>query len=629
MSSSPSSTLPNTEDDIFNAESAPEIIDCDVLEAAKENIQPLAKGRRATALSAILATPHAQRESRLSSARQKHRINVELALEDDEDEDADPLEAYTRFINWTLENYPQGHSAESGLLELLEEATRVLRDDRGGKWKNDLRYLKLWVLYASFVEKPAIIFKFCLVNEIGTSHSLLYEEFALALEKAGRKVEADETYLLGINRKATPIERLENKHREFQKRMMSSISSSSSSDANSTVAPPTNPRRPILGTTSSSTSSSHRTTPSQDLFGNTPPPRPNARLQIFQDPSGGEAADPDTDNTSPWPELGTRKSRIKENVREVSKAVGTTLRQPGRSRRIASGSGNGGTKMMIYRDPEPEGEQEEDQEQAAEDEDEKSSMPPPPLPPSQRPMTKTRSVSSASKSSMMIFRDEEEPTPPAPRTTRSKTRSSKGSISVFVDEPAPTSGPSMSAAGSKKKHASSSSKSGLMIFRDDEADSIAPTPSSSKSKSKHAPSASSSSSKIAIFKDEGSGKSKKSPGPGSIAVFRDGDTEAAGDGHAASSSLPPVPSTPKFTPYRDEETTISPSRTPSIPSTVMREKGRTASGSGLSGLGLGIIGAGVGSGREGGGIISVEAEALRKDPLKNYREEERRSVLGY
>ena len=171
--------------DVFTDEASPPIVDCDVLEAAKENIQPLAAGRRVTALSAILSTPHAQRETRLADARKRHRTNVELALEDDS-EDADPLEVYSRFVYWTVENYPQGHSAESGLLELLEEATRVLRDDRGGKWRGDLRYLKLWVLYASYVDKPTVIYKFLLVNEIGTNHALFYEEYAIALERANR-----------------------------------------------------------------------------------------------------------------------------------------------------------------------------------------------------------------------------------------------------------------------------------------------------------------------------------------------------------------------------------------------------------------------------------------------------------
>lgn len=162
---------------------APVIVDCDVLEAAKENVQPLAAGRRVTTLSAILATPHAQRDQKLASTRSRLRINVQLALESPED---DPLEAYCRLVYWTLENYPQGHTIESGLLELLEEATRVLKDHQDGRFKGELKYLKLWVLYASFVERPSVIYRFMLANEIGTGLGMFYEEFAVVLEKEGR-----------------------------------------------------------------------------------------------------------------------------------------------------------------------------------------------------------------------------------------------------------------------------------------------------------------------------------------------------------------------------------------------------------------------------------------------------------
>ena len=168
------------------AEPISEIVDCDLLEAAKENVQPLATGRRVTALSALLATPHAQREAKLSATRNRLRINVALALDDEDD--GDPLEAYCALVNWTVENYPQGHSAESGLLELLEEATRTLKDDRGGRWRGELKYLKLWLLYASYVEKPTIIYKFLIANDIGTEHALLYEEHAAVLERDGRCV---------------------------------------------------------------------------------------------------------------------------------------------------------------------------------------------------------------------------------------------------------------------------------------------------------------------------------------------------------------------------------------------------------------------------------------------------------
>ncbi|KAF8137294.1 Mad3/BUB1 homology region 1-domain-containing protein [Boletus edulis] len=335
-------------EDVFTE--SPPIVDIEVLEAAKENIQPLASGRRVTTLSAILTTPHAQRDAQLNSARKRHRLNVEVALQDEDD---DPLEAYVRFVNWTVENYPQGQSAESGLLELLEEATRVLKDDRGGIWRGELKYLKLWVLYASFVEKQTMIYRFLLANDIGTNHALLYEEYAAILERQGRKGDADSVFLLGIARQAQQLDHLQCKHTEFQKRMMSSLA----------MPPPPVPepstRRTALGLTASSGPLGLGRAPSSsqgDVFGSGSRTLSNSRLQIFVDPTGSE---PQEDSPMSYPDIGTRKSRVKENVPEVQKAAGTTLKNAGRARRVVSGSSafatnTGSTsKIVPYRDPGP------------------------------------------------------------------------------------------------------------------------------------------------------------------------------------------------------------------------------------------------------------------------------------
>ncbi|KAF9567127.1 hypothetical protein CPC08DRAFT_703363 [Agrocybe pediades] len=335
------------------------IVDCDVLEAAKENVQPLATGRRVTALSALLATPHAQRESKLAATRNRLRINVDLAMEDEE---GDPLEAYCKLVYWTLENYPQGHSAESGLLELLEEATRVLKDDRDGKWRSDLKYLKLWLLYASYVEKPTIVYKFLVANDIGTEFALLYEEHAAVLERDGRRKEADEVYALGIARKASPLDHLENRYRDFQKRMMSNTYLPAPEPVASTSSRP----RQALATTSSSipTSSSRQTSSraTPTLGANTtglPSTASNSRLQIFVDPTGEQAQAAEANGTNEWNDLGTRKTRIKENVPEVKKMVGTTIKQAGKTKRLASGSSSGTaasgstSKIVPFRDPGP------------------------------------------------------------------------------------------------------------------------------------------------------------------------------------------------------------------------------------------------------------------------------------
>ncbi|KAG5644700.1 hypothetical protein DXG03_007923 [Asterophora parasitica] len=350
-----------SEDDVFS-DNSPTIVDCDLLEAAKENVQPLGTGRRVTALSAILATPHAQRESKLSTTRNRLRINVELALDDEED--GDPLDAYCRLVYWTVENYPQGPSVESGLLELLEEATRVLKDDRGGKWRGDLKYLKLWLLYASFVERPTLIYRFLIANEIGTEFALLYEEYAAVLERDGRRKDADEAYALGIARRASPLDHLKSRHDDFQKRMMSNILLPPA------PAAPSVSTRPILASTSRSAASgglslSRSTSSSTSLASRA---TSNAPLQIFVDPTGSEFQAAES-STNTWTDLGTRKARIKENVPETKKLAGTTLKQAGRSKRVASGSGSSasaapasGSRIAIYRDPAPE------------------DMPPPPVP---------------------------------------------------------------------------------------------------------------------------------------------------------------------------------------------------------------------------------------------------------
>lgn len=177
------------------------IVDCDVLEASKENIQPLASGRRATTLASVLATPHHQRDIRLAATKARLRERVETvksqfeALETEkggnggdtvnkEDVDAYLLDSYACLVNWTIEHYPQGHSAESGILELLEEATRVLR--RSQFAKADARYLNLWISYANYVERPEIIYEYLLANDIGTDWARLYEEYALVLDRSGR-----------------------------------------------------------------------------------------------------------------------------------------------------------------------------------------------------------------------------------------------------------------------------------------------------------------------------------------------------------------------------------------------------------------------------------------------------------
>ncbi|TFK49121.1 hypothetical protein OE88DRAFT_469078 [Heliocybe sulcata] len=514
------------------------IVDCDVLEAAKENIQPIAAGRRVTALSAILSIPHAQREARLASTKNRLRINVEVAMEDEDD---DPLEAYCRFVYWTVENYPQGQSAESGLLELLEEATRVLKDDRDGRWRSDIRYLKLWVLYASYIERPTIIYRFCLANDIGTKYALLYEEFALALERSRRREEADKIYVLGINRDAQPLERLQKKHDEFQKRMMVAAPVPSPEDD-----PAPEPRaeastsRKALGTKArpASTSRPAADAPHEDdippLATVAPRPRPNARLQVFVDPTG-EASESSTIN--PFPDVGTRVTRVKENVPEVKPLAGTTLRHSGKGKRLAAPAGTA-ARIAVYRDPEPE--QEVKEEDGAEEmplpsvatekkkgkvavyvdpepeEDSAEEMPPPPVPPAKK--GKAASATSRSKRSTAVrpavYRapepgeDRANDMPPAPseeKVPRRSTRSVAARMTAHTDpepeEDKADDGPQiLKGKGKAPARSTRSSAAKMAVYRDPDpeegdADDAPPAKKSKRAASK------STASKMAVYVD--------------------------------------------------------------------------------------------------------------------------------
>jgi checkpoint serine/threonine-protein kinase len=114
----------------------------------------------------------------VESSRRRSQIASEIDGADD------PLALYDRFVKWIFDEYPHEHLASSGLIELLEEATRRYKDD--SSYKSDLRYLKLWALYASLVDKPSVVYKFILTNGIGTVYALLFEDYALTLERDGR-----------------------------------------------------------------------------------------------------------------------------------------------------------------------------------------------------------------------------------------------------------------------------------------------------------------------------------------------------------------------------------------------------------------------------------------------------------
>ncbi|KAJ8469981.1 hypothetical protein ONZ45_g16709 [Pleurotus djamor] len=203
----------------------------------------------------------------LAKQRRAYQKRIASAQTDEED----PLAVYQEYVQWILKNYPND-KANSGLVPVLEQVTRKFKEDLS--YKTDLRYLKLWILYAKHIEKgtPAAVYGYLLKHEIGTSYSVLYEEFASTLEHDGRHTDADTIYRKGIKRQARPLEKLKAQYREFQARQPST---SSSKPANPTTSTSVKSRPPPPTQTQPSSTSSPSSASAYSLM--LAPPIPGKR----------------------------------------------------------------------------------------------------------------------------------------------------------------------------------------------------------------------------------------------------------------------------------------------------------------------------------------------------------------
>lgn len=210
--------------------------------------------------------------------------------------------------------------------------------------------------------------------------------------------------MLGVARQAEPLDRLHIRYREFQKRMMTAAPLPSAPTPPPVTVPA--PKRVALRTTSVSASTPASRVP--------PPPsssRPNGRMQVFVDTTGEE---PEAAEGNTWSDLGTRKTRVKENVREAQKMVGTKIKQAGKTQRMAVASGSS-TKFVPFRDPGP---------------GDSGDMPPPPSIPSGKLKAKGKEAKPSLKGGFVPFKDE---APSAP-----SKGVSKGKFVPFRDdEPQP------------------------------------------------------------------------------------------------------------------------------------------------------------------------------------------------
>ena len=309
-----------------------DLINFDIIETHKENIQSLPGGRSAKALAATYAPtilrPLGPTPGDTRNANDAIREEYELELMTSADSD-DPLDVYDRYVKWTLRAYPSAQATpESQLRPLLERATKAFQC--ATHYKNDPRYLKLWLNYIRlFSDAPRETFAYLARHNIGEGLALFYEEFAAWLEGAGRWTQADEIYKLGIEREAWPVERLIRKFGEFQTRFDSRVQNGNepSSPALPTVRPALVTKMDPFAISTPRSSDPQASRVASGIGGSSTSRGGRQKLAIFSDADG---AAPDTKNASEvakgWDNIGTIADRKKENVVEARPWTGETLK---------------------------------------------------------------------------------------------------------------------------------------------------------------------------------------------------------------------------------------------------------------------------------------------------------------
>ncbi|XP_037342710.2 mitotic checkpoint serine/threonine-protein kinase BUB1 beta [Pungitius pungitius] len=179
-------------------------------ELSKENIQPLRRGRDASALHQALS----QQQDGLSSAvhHQRQGFESELRMYDGED----PLDVWDRYIKWTEQTFPRG-GKESNLSTLLERAATKFTEEK--KYHEDPRYVELWIKFAEHCPEPLDIYRYMQAQGIGVTQASLYIAWSEEYENQGNCRKADLVYQEGIRRFAGPHDKLLQFHKALQARV--------------------------------------------------------------------------------------------------------------------------------------------------------------------------------------------------------------------------------------------------------------------------------------------------------------------------------------------------------------------------------------------------------------------------
>lgn len=104
------------------------------------------------------------------------------------------------------------------LPRFLQKCVQNFETDR--RYRNDLRYLCVWLQLMDFVDDPRALLRTMELNQIGKKRALFYQAYALYYEKVKKFEEAEKMYHLGVQNLAEPLGELQKSYEQFLQRMM-------------------------------------------------------------------------------------------------------------------------------------------------------------------------------------------------------------------------------------------------------------------------------------------------------------------------------------------------------------------------------------------------------------------------
>ncbi len=128
--------------------------------------------------------------------------------------DSDPIIHWLKYIKYHEETYPSDTHSQFLLMERCTQSLFHLP-----KYQNDVRYIRVCILYAEKTSNPHEQFKYYHKSKLGERVAIFWLAWAWVAEKKGDFPFADKLFRKAKEKKAKPGKIVEERYKQFQRRM--------------------------------------------------------------------------------------------------------------------------------------------------------------------------------------------------------------------------------------------------------------------------------------------------------------------------------------------------------------------------------------------------------------------------